>query len=48
MFLVQFYEYFAKKNQVVVYPGKIFLRQFSKNEFLEPPISNIYAKFMSI
>ena len=37
MFLVQFYEYFAKKNQVAVYPEKIFLRQFSKNEFLEPP-----------
>ena len=41
MFLVQFYEYFAKKNQVVVYPGKIFLRQFSKNEFLEPPLREL-------
>jgi hypothetical protein len=37
MFLVQFYEYSAKKNQGAVYPGKIFLRQFSKNGFLEPP-----------
>ncbi|GEM_PF-6185973 len=37
MFLVQFYEYYAKKNQVVFYLVKIFLRQFSKNEFLEPP-----------
>lgn len=37
MFLVQFYEYFAIKNQIAVRPKKNIFYEIEKNEFLEPP-----------